>query len=42
VSFGLAELQASDDLDDVVARADRAMYAGRRESRGLTVVPQQR
>jgi len=42
VSFGLTELQASDDLDDAVARADRAMYAGRRESRGLTVVPKQR
>jgi diguanylate cyclase (GGDEF)-like protein len=41
VSFGLAELTASVRLDDAVARADRAMYAGRRESRGLTVVPQQ-
>jgi len=42
VSFGLAELQASDDLDDAIARADRAMIAWRRESRGLTVVPEQR
>ncbi len=42
VSFGLAELTENDSLDDAVARADRAMYAVRREARGLTVVPEQR
>jgi diguanylate cyclase (GGDEF)-like protein len=40
VSFGMAELCPDDTLDDVIARADRAMYAGRRTSRGLTVPPQ--
>jgi diguanylate cyclase (GGDEF)-like protein len=40
VSFGLAELRADDSLDEAIARADRAMYASRRSSRGLTVVRQ--
>jgi diguanylate cyclase (GGDEF)-like protein len=34
VSFGLAELQGDDSIDDLIARADAELYARRREVRG--------
>jgi diguanylate cyclase (GGDEF)-like protein len=34
VSIGLAELAALETLDSVIARADAALYAARRETRG--------
>ena len=35
VSFGLAELQDGDSIDDLIARADAELYALRRKLRGL-------
>jgi diguanylate cyclase (GGDEF)-like protein len=35
VSFGLAELQEGDSIDDLIARADAELYARRRLVRGL-------
>ena len=34
ISVGLAELQADDQLEDLIARADRAMYQERERRRG--------
>jgi diguanylate cyclase (GGDEF)-like protein len=33
IAWGLAQLQADDDVDDLVARADSALYSGRRSRR---------
>jgi diguanylate cyclase (GGDEF)-like protein len=34
ISFGLAELREADGLDDLISRADAALYAGRSRRRG--------
>jgi PleD family two-component response regulator len=39
ITIGLAELRADDDLEDLVARADQAMYDERQRQRSAGSAP---